>query len=498
MCFKSCTIIFLLQLLIAAQPVRSFSQTQTLLHNTDPVQITLAAPELITQQATKQKQIDSLLHISYFDSTICGISVYDLTSDNSLFRKQDKLLLHPASNLKLLTGITALLFLDSTACFRTKLAYAGKIEHNVLKGSLVITGGADPAFSNGDIDSLVQKTAALGIKEINGDLIGDLSFLDSLRWGNGWMWDDDPSPDVPYLSALCLNKNTITVSLKCFPDSDKFIFSTIPESHYFTFENKLLPGKKKHWNVAVSRGFANGTNCIRYQGTKGLVDTTITTTLSIYDPARFFLFFLKKRLKARNITVTGKMLLHPVTESTHLIAEINRSIQPVINEMNKNSDNLDAEMILRLTGSKTKAKNLSADDGLHYVDSLIVKSGFDPSNYRIVDGSGISHYNLVSPELLCGVLTYIYKSQPDIYTKLISTLPISGEDGTLRNRMKNTIVGNKVIAKTGTLSGVSCLSGYVQSMDSHTYAFSILLQNFTEGIGRAREIQDEICRILAE
>ena len=118
--------------------------------------------------------------------------------------------------------------------------------------------------------------------------------------------------------------------------------------------------------------------------------------------------------------------------------------------------------------------------------------------YRLADGSGVSHYNLVSAELLLGVLKYFYYEEPDLYETLYESFPIAGIDGSLKNRMEKTKAENNVHAKTGTLSGVSSLSGYVKNKRGNMIAFSILVQNYNDSSKQAREFIDAVCEILAE
>ncbi len=166
--------------------------------------------------------------------------------------------------------------------------------------------------------------------------------------------------------------------------------------------------------------------------------------------------------------------------------------------LNKESDNLSAEMTLRLLGLQYYDKPSSAEKGLKVIDSLIARSGLDYRDYKVVDGSGVSHYNLVSTELIVELLKYIYRKSPKNYNLFLNSLPIAGVDGTLENRMRRTEAFNNVRAKTGTLSGVSTLSGYLKSANDHNIAFSIFTQNFIGSSRVVRRYQDRICEFLSE
>jgi len=181
-----------------------------------------------------------------------------------------------------------------------------------------------------------------------------------------------------------------------------------------------------------------------------------------------------------------------------LLDKTMRPFDEVILNLNKNSDNLSAEMTLRALGLEFFGAPSSAEKGIRMIDSLITLAGFEPEDYRIVDGSGVSHYNLITPELIVGIFTFLNKNRPELLRILKDSFPVAGMDGTLKNRMKNSAAFGNVRAKTGTLSGVSTLSGFVNSASGKEIAFSIFLQNFTGSAKMARDYQDKICEIMAE
>jgi D-alanyl-D-alanine carboxypeptidase/D-alanyl-D-alanine-endopeptidase (penicillin-binding protein 4) len=165
--------------------------------------------------------------------------------------------------------------------------------------------------------------------------------------------------------------------------------------------------------------------------------------------------------------------------------------------MNKESDNLNAEMLIYAIALIDSGPPASAGNGLACIKKLIDSLGLNPDDYCIADGSGVSHYNLVSAELLNKLLQYMYYNRKELFDLFYQSLPVAGLDGTLKNRMENTSTENNVHAKTGTLNGVSNLSGYVTAQNGHLFSFSILIQNFVGQYSVAREFQDKICELLA-
>ncbi len=184
--------------------------------------------------------IDSLLSGKFFQSTIAAVDIYDLTAQKTLFTKNEKLLLHPASNMKILTTAAALFFLEPDYQFNTSIYYSGDILNNTLYGDLYIVGGGDPLLNTKDLDSLVRVINKRGLKEITGNIFADVSWKDSLFWGNGWMWDDDPSTDAPYLSALNINKNSIEVLVSPTSFGKKANIYLKPETGYVNIINHTI------------------------------------------------------------------------------------------------------------------------------------------------------------------------------------------------------------------------------------------------------------------
>ncbi|MGE5353766.1 MAG: D-alanyl-D-alanine carboxypeptidase/D-alanyl-D-alanine-endopeptidase [Acidobacteriota bacterium] len=449
-------------------------------------------------QSELKIRLDALLADSMFQSTIASINVYDLTAKNSLYQNQVKLLLKPASNMKVVTTAAGLCFLGPDYKFQTLLYHTGSITDSVCTGDLYLEGRGDPDFGLLDLDTLAGQIKRLGIKEIKGHVYADVSYMDSLFWGKGWMWDDDPSTDAPYLSPLNINSNTVTVNIAPGLPGNAPVVSTIPWSSYFTIKNNSYTIAGDSSTFKWDRDWLHRKNDIVLSGNLPVNAPLIASEINVYDPARYFLTLFKEKLETANILVLGSIDTARVPKDARLIYTFSRPYSEVIVNLNKTSDNLSAEMTLRAMAYKYFGKPATPENGIKLVDSLVTLSGLNYKNYRIVDGSGVSHYNLISTELLLNVLKYIYNSRPELFGILYNSFPIAGVDGSLKNRMINTEAFNNVHAKTGTLSGISSLSGYVTAKDKHMLAFSAIIQNYVGSYSRAVKMLDEIGRILAE
>jgi serine-type D-Ala-D-Ala carboxypeptidase/endopeptidase (penicillin-binding protein 4) len=164
--------------------------------------------------------------------------------------------------------------------------------------------------------------------------------------------------------------------------------------------------------------------------------------------------------------------------------------------MNKVSDNLSAENALKVLGAVRVGLPGSSNKGISIVKRFLSTLDIDTTKISLADGSGVSRYNLLTTEQLVTFLSHIYKL-PRIFPVFFNSLPIAVVDGTLANRMTTYPAACNVRAKTGTLNGVSCLSGYVQTQDGEMLAFSMMMQNFNTSVTDYRQMQDRICSLLA-
>ena len=220
--------------------------------------------------------------------------------------------------------------------------------------------------------------------------------------------------------------------------------------------------------------------------------------VNVLEPEKYFLTVFSEVLDSNGIKLIGEIGIEKLPIENYFLAAFNRKYSDIIDNLNKTSDNLSAEMTVFALAEKFYGKPASAKNGIDVIDSMIQIIGLKPEDYRIVDGSGVSHYNVVTTELLSAILKYLYTEKPELYEILYHSFPIAGVDGTLENRMRNTSAENNVHAKTGTITGVSTLSGYVNSKVDHLLAFSIMIQNYVGSSSKAKDFQDQICKILAE
>lgn len=448
-------------------------------------------------QAHFSTQLDSLIKQILPPESEVGISIYDLTTQKFLYTYRDHKLTRPASTMKLLTAITALSRPDADEPFRTEAWYQGIIEHDTLRGDLYLIGGFDPEFGEVAMTQLVEEIITLPFSVIQGKVYGDLSMKDSLYFGNGWLWDDTPFAYQPYLSPLMFAKGAITIT--AFPDATRGKKARLrlePESSYYTVSNETKTQTPSAGKFTVSREWLADKNHIIVTGD---VQNRRVDAVNVRSSQNLFLHTLIDRLRSKGVEVTEGYAFAPFQkESTSVqLFTWETPMQEVVNQLMKESDNLNAEALLyRLGAQATGKKHLSAKEGIAEIERLMQQLGHRPESYHIADGSGLSHYDYLSPALLIDFLKYAY-SRTDLFQKLYKSLPIAGVDGTLKNRMKGTKAYKKVHAKTGSYTAINALAGYLKTSNGHDIAFVIMNQNILSA-NKAREFQNRVCELLCQ
>lgn len=439
-------------------------------------------------------QIDSLVRKMLPEASEVGISVYDLTAKKSLYTYHDTKLSRPASTMKLLTAVTALSRPDADNPFCTEVWYDGVIEHDTLQGNLYVVGGFDPEFDSLMMDSLIEEVITFPFSVISGQVYGDVSMKDSLYWGHGWAWDDTPEAYQPYLSPLMFCKGAVEVTV--VPGSqqgDTASISCKPASSYYTMTNRTKTRTPSAGKYSLSRDWLTNGNNLTVTGN---VSTFRKDLVNVYDSGSFFMHAFLERLRAKGIVVPESYGFTELpVDGVEQMARWETPVQKVLNQLMKESDNLNAEaMLCRIASQATGKKHVTAEDGIVEIMKLIRKLGHDPKDYKIADGCGLSNYNYLSPALLVDFLKYAY-SQTDVFQKLYKSLPVAGIDGTLKNRMKNSSAFRNVHAKTGSFTAINALAGYLKMKNGHEVAFAIMNQNVLSA-AKARAFQDKVCEVI--
>ena len=432
-----------------------------------------------------KSKINKLIAESDLDVSL-GIKVISVEDDKTLYELNSNKLFMPASNNKLYTCAAALHYLGRDHIFKTTI-----LKNN---NDLVLKGGGDPDLTIEHLDSLANTTA-----KIIGDvdtLYLDATLLDSMYYGKGWMWDEGSWWYAAPIGALSVNDNCIDFHIEPGNLGEPARIDHFPKTEYISQSNKTttVENNTELKKLKIERDWVRRTNHFSITGEIVMSDSIDTLQRNIHEPTLFTGTLFKESLAKYGVQVGHIKRGTKVNESeTIAIHYSDPLIASATNLMNE-SDNLTAELLIKIIGRGNQIEG-NWKDGLDSVKTLLSDSaGIDTSRIRLVDGSGVSRYNLTSPDQLTRFLKWSFNSK--YKDDFISTLASGGnKDGTMEKRLEKE--GNLIRAKTGGLSGVSNLSGYIFSPKHGPLAFSILISGYTGSSYQAIQLQNKIVQLFA-
>ncbi len=432
---------------------------------------------------------------------------------DTIFAHQPDLALAPASNMKLFTTAAALYYLGPNFRYGTYLLSDGPVRNGVLQGDLVVYGTGDPTLSDRFFNSktavweaFADSLAALGVREIQGDVVGDASYFDDDGVGLGWQHSYMNAAYAAPVGALSFNENIVT--LRITPGEQPGWRPTIlkvPGGEGISIVNLATTVAGGRTWIAVDRAAYDGPIVVR--GNIAAGGSPVWRAVPVADPARYAAAVLREVLERRGIVVRGGIrAVHdransPVTGRTTfapafdegaavyvLAAHQSPTMQEILSVVNKKSHNLYAEAVLRTVG-RVALGDGSAHGGARAVTNLLATE-FDTTALalQMYDGSGLSVLNRVSARTMTDLLAFMARSP--VWASYWATLPEAGDPGGLR-RMHQTQAAGNLRAKTGTINYVSALSGYVRAANGERLAFSIISNN-VPSTWRAKRVEDAI------
>ena len=461
-----------------------------------------------------------------------GIDVVSLDSGKHLFAINENKLFTPASNTKLFTTAAVLALIGPDYRFKTSIESLGTIDkYGRLNSDLVVVGRGDPNLSGRTLPyslhterrappiqvliDLADQLVAKGLKYVDGDVVADDSYYVFERYGEGWSQDDLVWEWGAPVSALTINDNVLFVNIMPADRPGERAFLNItPYPEYYRIDNRVMTTPQGTGPRKIYINREPGSNQITFWGNMPQDDAGAGEALAIEDPADFTAKLFRELLEQRGVTVYGR----PRTRHTELASMQTFSVtsiasgggdipghsapaplvlathdsQPVSDDLrviNKVSQNLHAELMLRLLG-KEKGTSGSIQGGLEVLRGFLTSADIKPDQFVFYDGSGLSRENLVSPAAVVQLLQYAY-GQP-WGKQFEDTLPVSGVDGSLSDRLRNPPFKGAVRAKTGSLGHVNALSGYATTTKGQVVAFSILCNNHNLPSKKAIDTIDRI------
>lgn len=471
--------------------------------------------------------IDELLKRPAAQRTLWGIAVRDLETGSTIYaRNPDKLFL-PASNVKLFSTALALQRLGADYSFSTKLVAEGHLDEvGVLRGDLRLIGGGDPNLSARilpyrkkdefgpdrlePVRRLARQVRDAGIQRIAGDLIGDDSRYVWQPYPRGWSYADTLYDYGSPVSALVFNDNLIEVRVAPGPAHAAARLRVTPRLAFYDVVNRTTTTPGRYVNRQLAARWGERPGEVIVSGQIPLQSRGRTFRLAADDPARYAALALRKALEDTGIEVEGEVRVHhllpdrlpslrslatPRDRSAHdaLVEVPSASLRELIQVVNKDSENLHAEMLVREVALQ-ESRLGSQEAAIASLQRFLAEVGIRTGEFVLRDASGLSRQNLVAPSATVRLLEYMWNSgDRDAY---LASLPIAGRDGTLDWRFQRSPARGRIRAKTGSMSHVLALSGYAASPDGRTYAFSIVANNYGIASSSTRLLIDRVATAL--
>jgi serine-type D-Ala-D-Ala carboxypeptidase/endopeptidase (penicillin-binding protein 4) len=439
-----------------------------------------------------KRGIDTLVADTLFPPSNLGVKIVSAKTGQVLYALNADMLFNPASNEKLITCVTALTRLGSKFPLRTRVLM------DTARSILWLQGFGDPLLSSEDLDSLSGLAGPSVPNSSAWTVSAGVRYFDDLYWGAGWAWDEEPAAYGMFISPLMLDNNTISVQVTPGEKAGRPPAVALkPVTEYVSVENTAvtLADTPVTSRLQISRKWMERSNVLTIQGQILLASRPVTDHLSLWKPELYAATSFAEKLKAKGIPIAG-VVADTIQPSGVLIAEFMHTLDTVVTFMNKVSDNLSAEALLKVVSAESGQERGSAETGIPLVRQLLGGWGIDTLRTSTADGSGLSRYNLTTPSAMVRVLQQMWKDTVNFPT-FYHSLPIAGVDGTIGTRMKGTPAEGNLRAKTGSLSAVSALSGYVQTAAGEPLIFSILMQNYSGSARLYRQVQDRIGAFLA-
>lgn len=417
-------------------------------------------------------------------------------------------LIRPASNLKLLTAAAVLNQLGPDFTYQTYLYGVGNQRGDVWEGNIIIRGVGDPSISglfyNDDrlfvLEKFYAALQAKGIKKISGNIIGNDSYFDTKPYPDGWSWDDLSFYYAVPVNALSFNNNTVDLTVYASgdiggtPTIEWFPFDT----DYVEFVNEqTITPTNAEYDEYYERILGTNTFILRSTLPKRYVEKE---ALSVQNPPFYFLDTFKKYLEGGGIMVDGSIIVdsqpHDWNRSDYQVLDMHESkpLKDLLQQLNKESDNFYAEMLLKTAAAERYRTQGTTDLGIALMKEFGRSKGLNVSHMALSDGSGLSASTLITTRDLSRLVVAMQCSSD--FEAFKNSLSKSGVDGSLKYRMRRGSLSGRVFAKTGYVSGVRALTGYLKTKSDKTLIFSIATNNYTTNTSYIDSLQEAILERL--
>ncbi|HEY3177076.1 MAG TPA: D-alanyl-D-alanine carboxypeptidase/D-alanyl-D-alanine-endopeptidase [Candidatus Polarisedimenticolia bacterium] len=461
----------------------------------------LAAPQQTAAQGARRTLPDALGAILAGPELAragLGMRVIEADTGRVVFSHNPEMPLKPASNMKVITSAAALSLLRPEYLFTTTFyASSRPATDGTVRGDLTIKGSGSPGLSGEQWWLMAREIRARGVTRIEGDLVGDDTWFDSLDRPDGWPTaSEDAFYNAP-VSALSADFSAVTIVVRPTSEGSAPEVFLTPFSSFFKVVNRAVT-RGASSNLRVGRQFDGTRNIIVVEGNISARSAPSVSYRAVEQPTLYALAAFREAAAKEGITIAGTDRRGAVPAGAVKIYEHeSRPLSELVRTMNKLSNNYMAESFLKTLGAETAGAPGATDKGAAALISFLRGLGVDTASLSIHDGSGLSHEDRLTAASLAAVLLAMYRDF-ESYPEFMSSLPIGGVDGTLDRRMVGGPAQRRIRAKTGYLNGVSSLSGYAFTSQGKVLAFSILVNASGGDVWKVRRAIDRLCGAMVE
>ncbi|MCC6545764.1 D-alanyl-D-alanine carboxypeptidase/D-alanyl-D-alanine-endopeptidase [Candidatus Sumerlaeota bacterium] len=488
---------------------------ETAVKEATPVAAVAADPKTDKQELVRR--IAATFDDERFANAHWGVLIKSIDSGEVWYARNENRLFNPASNEKIPTTASALLYLGPDFKFETSLCHTGEISGNTINGDLVVFGNGDPTLytrlqndkgepyykdSKDAFRAWAKVIKEKGITHVTGNVVGDDNAWDDEHTGNGWPFDELTPWYYAEYGALQFNENYVDVKITPPATVDGTVTLT-PNvtSSYFKLINDIKVSANGSNSVDMYRPIFS--NEIRMSGTVKAGTKTFEETPTITNPTLYYVTVLSEVLQEEGIKIDGKPMdcdnidgwKHTAADFPVLSKLESPPLFDILKGLMKRSQNMYAETMAHTMGWKKNGIG-TFRGGREVVYEQLQQFGITPRSFQYSDGSGLSRYDYISPAIIVKIYEGMYKHPLAKYWW--ETQTIAGVDGTLRNRFKGTKAEGNLRGKTGTISNVRALSGYVKTAGGEQLAFSFLVNAHLVGDTETNGITDSVGKMLAE
>ncbi len=425
-----------------------------------------------------------------------GVTIKSMRSGDTLYAHNANRFFVPASTLKVLTAEAALLYLGPEFKFNTRIMTdAPSIDNGIVDGNLYLVHSGDPTLTYNDLADLIVGLKSQHIRQITGNVYIDTSAYDQENTGPGWLWNDKKNCYGAPISASIINHNCLSFSVSPGKASGQAAHITMDPRYYYSALKNNVTTTAHNTRTCYLRLNAGTDDIISVTGcmpkgnyVRGM--SSVVSNVVQYNKQLLEDLFTRFDIRIDGAIIAGKAPPHVSPVATHQ----SKPLRQIVTEMLKKSDNIIAGSLLKKMGQFFTHRPGNWENGGNAVMQILSKkAAVDVWHMNVIDGSGLSRYNQVTPAQIMQVLDFAYHNTDTSY-EFISALPIAGVDGTLKHRLQN--IAWKVRAKTGTMHGVLSLAGYAISADKEPFAFVIMVNSNSGGNWQYKEIEDKIVTYL--